>query len=47
MKLLRTIRLDLSDTFVFEHAAERGEWAVSSAFAVHGFWVASLRSAPE
>ena len=35
MKLLRTIRLDLSDTFVFEKAAEPGEWAVSGAFV---FW---------
>jgi hypothetical protein len=35
MKLLRTIRLDPSDTFVFEQAAEPGEWAVSGAFA---FW---------
>jgi hypothetical protein len=35
MKLLRTIRLDTSDTFVFDHAAEPGEWAVSGAFA---FW---------
>ena len=35
MKLLRTIRLDPSDTFVFEHAAEPGEWAVSGAFM---FW---------
>lgn len=35
MKLLRTIRLDASDTFVFETAAEPGEWAVSGAFA---FW---------
>src|SRR5437764_10586235 len=35
MKLLRTIRLDPSDTFVFEHAAEPGEWAVSGAFV---FW---------
>ncbi|HZQ13387.1 MAG TPA: DUF6505 family protein [Pseudolabrys sp.] len=35
MKLLRTIRLDASDTFVFEPAAEPGEWAVSGAFA---FW---------
>lgn len=35
MKLLRTIQLDTSDTFVFEHAAEPGEWAVSGAFA---FW---------
>lgn len=35
MKLLRTIRLDVSDTFVFEAAAEPGEWAVSGAFV---FW---------
>lgn len=33
MKLLRTIRLDASDSFVFERAAEPGEWAVSGAFA--------------
>jgi hypothetical protein len=33
MKLLRTIRADASDTFVFEKAAEPGEWAVSGAFA--------------
>jgi hypothetical protein len=32
MKLLRTIRLDASDTFVFARAAEPGEWAVSGAF---------------
>lgn len=35
MKLLRTIRLDTSDTFIFDPAAEPGEWAVSGAFA---FW---------
>jgi Family of unknown function (DUF6505) len=35
VKLLRTIRLDPSDTFVFEKAAEPGEWAVSGAFM---FW---------
>ena len=35
MKLMRTIRLDPSDTFVFEQAAEPGEWAVSGAFV---FW---------
>ncbi len=35
MKLLRTIRLDASDNFVFESAAEPGEWAVSGAFV---FW---------
>jgi len=35
MRLLRTIRLDPSDTFVFERAAEPGEWAVPGAFV---FW---------
>jgi hypothetical protein len=35
VKLLRTIRLDPSDTFVFDGPAEPGEWAVSGAFA---FW---------
>lgn len=35
MKLLRSIRLDASDTFVFEKAAEPGEWAVSGVFV---FW---------
>lgn len=35
VKLLRTIRLDPSDTLVFNRAAEPGEWAVSGAFV---FW---------
>lgn len=35
MKLLRTIQLDVSDTFVFAKAAEPGEWAVPGGFA---FW---------
>jgi hypothetical protein len=35
MKLLRTIRLDPSDTFIFAPAAEPGEWAVSGSFM---FW---------
>ncbi|HRK24441.1 MAG TPA: DUF6505 family protein [Beijerinckiaceae bacterium] len=35
MKLIRTIRLDPSDTFVFTRSAEPGEWAVSGAFV---FW---------
>lgn len=35
MKLLRTIVLDASDTFVFERAAEPGEWAVPGSFV---FW---------
>ena len=32
MKLLRTIALDPSDTFVFDVAAEPGDWAVSGTF---------------
>jgi hypothetical protein len=32
MKLLKTIRADRSDTFIFDKAAEPGEWAVSGAF---------------
>jgi Family of unknown function (DUF6505) len=42
IKLPRTIRLDPSDTFVFEHPAEPGEWAVTGSFL---FWdndIASL-----
>ena len=35
LKFPRTIRLDPSDTFVFERAAVPGEWAVSGAFV---FW---------
>lgn len=35
MKLLRTIRLDPSDNFVFPRAAEPGEWAVTGSFL---FW---------
>ena len=35
MRLLRTIRLDPSDTFVFDKAAEPGEWAVPGSFV---FW---------
>lgn len=35
MKLLRTIALDPSDTFVFDPPADPGEWAVSGAFR---FW---------
>ncbi|MGI9520707.1 MAG: DUF6505 family protein [Hyphomicrobiaceae bacterium] len=32
-RLLRTLRFDGTDTFVFEHAAAPDEWAVSGAFA--------------
>lgn len=35
MKLLRTVRLDRSDTFVFALAAEPGEWATPGGFM---FW---------
>jgi hypothetical protein len=35
MKLLRTIALDPSDTFIFDPPAEPGDWAVSGAFR---FW---------
>lgn len=35
LKLLRTIRLDPSDGFVFTRAAEPGEWAVAGTFL---FW---------
>jgi hypothetical protein len=42
MKLLRTIRLDGSDRFVFERAAEAGEWAVSGAFAFTHVDIAKL-----
>ena len=36
MKLLRTIRLDPSDTFIFSAAAEPGDWAISGSFAFDG-----------
>ena len=44
VKLLRTIRLDPSDTFVFERAAAPGEWAVSGAFAFWNEDVGALRA---
>ena len=40
-KLLRTLRLDLSDTFVFERPAEPGLWAVPGSFL---FWDADLET---
>jgi hypothetical protein len=42
MKLLRTIRLDPSDTFIFPAAAEPGEWAVPGAFVFFGADLAAL-----
>lgn len=41
MKLLRTIRLDPSDTFIFETWATPGEWAVAGTFA---FWDQDIMS---
>ena len=32
MKLAKTIQLDVSDTHVFEHPAEVGEWAITGTF---------------
>lgn len=43
MRLLRTIRLDPSDTFVFDKVAEPGEWAVSGAFVFSGDDPAALQ----
>ena len=42
-KLLRTIRLDPSDTFAFEKAAEPGEWAVPGSFLYYGEDIAALK----
>jgi hypothetical protein len=42
MKLPRTLRLDPSDSFVFDRAAEPGEWAVPGGFAFHGADPAAL-----
>ena len=33
MKLAKTLRLDVSDTYVFDRAAETGEWAITGTFA--------------
>lgn len=43
MKLLRTIRFDVSDDFVFDVAAGPGEWAVSGAFAFADLDAGDLR----
>src|SRR4051794_9155699 len=42
LKLPRTIRLDPSDAFVFERAAEAGEWAVTGSFLFFGEDVTAL-----
>jgi hypothetical protein len=43
VKLLRTIRLDPSDTFVFERVADPGEWAVCGTFV---FWDDDVEQLP-
>lgn len=43
MKLLRTIRLDPSDTFIFPAAADPGEWAVPGAFVFFGAALNALK----
>jgi Family of unknown function (DUF6505) len=42
-RLLRTIRLDPSDTFAFERAAEPGEWAIPGSFMFFGQKIADLK----
>ena len=44
MKLLRTIRLDSSDTFIFPTTAAPGEWAVPGGFAFFGVDPATLEA---
>lgn len=46
MKLLRTIRLDPSDTFIFPSAAAPGEWAISGAFVFADVEPAMLQGKP-
>lgn len=36
MRLLRTVRMDPSDTFVFDRPADPGEWAVAGGFMFFG-----------
>lgn len=46
MKFARTIRLDDSDTNVFEFAAEPGEWAISGAFEFSDWSSDNLKGKP-
>jgi hypothetical protein len=46
VKLLKTVRADPSDTFVFDQAAEPGEWAVSGAFMFANLDPATLTGKP-
>jgi hypothetical protein len=46
VKLLQTVRADTSDTFVFDRAAEQGEWAISGAFMFANLDPAALSGKP-
>lgn len=46
MKLLKTVRADTSDTFVFDKAAEPGEWAISGALLFSNSDLANLSGKP-
>jgi hypothetical protein len=46
VKLLKTVRADTSDTFVFDKAAEPGEWAVSGALLFADLNPATLSGKP-
>jgi hypothetical protein len=46
VKLLKTVRADASDTFVFDKAAEPGEWAISGAFLFANLDPATMKGKP-
>jgi hypothetical protein len=46
VKLLKTVRADTSDTFVFDKAAEPGEWAISGALLFANLDPAALSGKP-
>jgi uncharacterized protein DUF6505 len=46
VKLLKTVRADTSDTFVFDKAAEPGEWAISGALLFANLDPATLSGKP-
>ena len=46
MKLLKTVRADISDTFVFDGAAQPGEWAISGAVLFANLDPGTLRGKP-
>jgi hypothetical protein len=46
VKLLKTVRADTSDTFVFDKAAEPGEWAISGALLFANLDPATLGGKP-